>query len=394
MLMMEDMQGASVSPTSSTLKRVIWLGIGAAVTALACFGWFKVHPVNPKAQFDLGAMYFAGKGRQQDLAEGVRWYRKAAEQGYVKAQSTLGRLYHSGSGVPEDDAQSVYWYRKAAEQGDVDAELQLGLIYEKGEGVPKDFVQAVYWYRKAAEQGYTQAELYLGWMYRRGGEGVPQDEAQGVHWVRKAAEQGLAEAQLSLGLEYLNGEGRALREDLVQAAYWVRKAASQGNQRAKDLVAAPPFSDLPSLETLGEEIHAELRPWVNGGASGPGWVTTAGPILPQFVEHMSQSVGHHYSNGRMFINRNTGVVTLMFDCELYGSAAYLPLIVRLFDENGRYITHFETQERFGLSSHRNGAHPPGAVLEELKSGTNTLQYNINMRDAAYVRQGEFGYFVK
>ncbi len=39
------------------------------------------------AQFNLARMFYLGKGEPQDYSEAVRWYRKAADQGYAKAQS-------------------------------------------------------------------------------------------------------------------------------------------------------------------------------------------------------------------------------------------------------------------------------------------------------------------
>ncbi|HCN10096.1 MAG TPA: hypothetical protein DIT01_19390, partial [Lentisphaeria bacterium] len=49
----------------------------------------------------------------QDDAEAVKWFRKAAEQGYPQAQYNLGVAYANGEGVPEDDVAAVKWYRKA-----------------------------------------------------------------------------------------------------------------------------------------------------------------------------------------------------------------------------------------------------------------------------------------
>jgi TPR repeat protein len=42
-----------------------------------------------KAQFDLGVAYHFGQGVPQDEVEAVKWYRKAAVQGYDKAQYNL-----------------------------------------------------------------------------------------------------------------------------------------------------------------------------------------------------------------------------------------------------------------------------------------------------------------
>ena len=74
-----------------------------------------------------GNDYYSGRnGYRQDYAEAVRWYRKAAEQGYAKAQGSLGWMYEQGLGIPKDGAEAVKWYRKAADQGNAVAQRFLG----------------------------------------------------------------------------------------------------------------------------------------------------------------------------------------------------------------------------------------------------------------------------
>ena len=68
-------------------------------------------------QFDLGALYWQGRGVPQDFAEAARWFQLAAKQGYAKAQAALGDLYLVGWGVPRDNRAAQIWFRKAAEQG-------------------------------------------------------------------------------------------------------------------------------------------------------------------------------------------------------------------------------------------------------------------------------------
>ena len=46
------------------------------------------------------------------------------------------------------------WWRKAAEQGYVDAQYKLGVMYEKSYGVPHDYVRAHMWFDLAASQGH------------------------------------------------------------------------------------------------------------------------------------------------------------------------------------------------------------------------------------------------
>ncbi len=59
-------------------------------------------------------MYGKGLGVPQDFAEAVKWYHKAAEQGYAAAQYNLGIMYGNGQGVPQDDAHAYMWFKLAA----------------------------------------------------------------------------------------------------------------------------------------------------------------------------------------------------------------------------------------------------------------------------------------
>ena len=102
-----------------------------------------------------------GRGVARDDAEAVRWYRRAAEQGFAHAQSSLGVMYSNGRGGRQDHAEAVRRYRQAAEQGFAHAQNNLGIMYEYGRGVRRDRVEAVRWYRMAAEQGREDAQKAL-----------------------------------------------------------------------------------------------------------------------------------------------------------------------------------------------------------------------------------------
>lgn len=52
------------------------------------------------AEYSLGTMYEEGKGVQKDLAEAVRRYRRAAEQGIPASRERLGKIgRNAGNGV-------------------------------------------------------------------------------------------------------------------------------------------------------------------------------------------------------------------------------------------------------------------------------------------------------
>lgn len=65
------------------------------------------------AQCNLGACYENGDWVEKNLEEAVKWYTKAANQGYAKAQYNLALSYDKGEGVAKNDSEAMKWYLKA-----------------------------------------------------------------------------------------------------------------------------------------------------------------------------------------------------------------------------------------------------------------------------------------
>ncbi len=95
--------------------------------------------------------------------KGHYWLVKAAEQGDAEAQNHLGLQYLGGPGnvVVQDYCEAAKWFRKAAEQGYVYGQVNIGECYRDGVGVAVDYDEARKWYHKAAEQGYAPAQQAL-----------------------------------------------------------------------------------------------------------------------------------------------------------------------------------------------------------------------------------------
>ena len=84
---------------------------------------------DPKAMLRLGDRIISGTYHmKKDEAEGVKWYRKAAEQGSTEAMIELGNCYRDGIGVEKDEYESIKWYYKAAKQADKDASLRMDAL--------------------------------------------------------------------------------------------------------------------------------------------------------------------------------------------------------------------------------------------------------------------------
>ena len=62
-----------------------------------------------------------------DYATAMSLWRPLADQGNTFAQYNVGWLYYDGRGVPQDYARAAAWYRKAARQGDASSLSDLTL---------------------------------------------------------------------------------------------------------------------------------------------------------------------------------------------------------------------------------------------------------------------------
>lgn len=209
---------------------------------------------DPEAQGNLGAMYSMGDVVKRDDEEAMKWYLRAAEQGYAFVQVNLGAQYHS----EEKFGKAYEWFEKAAEAGDARGEFMLGLMYYQGDSLAKntsrarqyfelaaekdyvdaqlylgiiaynekDYAAAVPYFLKAAEQEYLGAYTFLSAIYKRGGYGVEKDIPEAIKWYTRAGEQGHADSWNQLGVMYANGDG--VNSDFGTAAGYFRKAINAG----------------------------------------------------------------------------------------------------------------------------------------------------------------------
>ena len=113
---------------------------------------------------------------------------KAADRGDAQAQYDMGFLYSKGieGRIEKDDVKSAKYYRMAAEQGFMLAQHNIGCCYATGQGVAKDYAEAQKWFVLAAEQGDMEAQFNAGlFYYREMGMGAERDERKGVRWLLK-----------------------------------------------------------------------------------------------------------------------------------------------------------------------------------------------------------------
>ena len=69
-----------------------------------------------------------GQGVVPDYVEAVRWYRRAAQQGYAIAQHAIGYMYRVGNGVTQDYIRAHMWANIARRNGDNKAAVTIAVL--------------------------------------------------------------------------------------------------------------------------------------------------------------------------------------------------------------------------------------------------------------------------
>jgi len=171
--------------------------------------------------------------------EEAAWFRRAAQGGLATAQFNLGGLYYEGKGFEKDLQCAIEWYTRAAQQREELALLQLGRIYQKGLGVEVELNRAFILYLIAYKRGSVRAANHLGFMFKKG-LGTQRDDALAyelyLESVRGPDTPDVAEnlsyrgtAYYWLGYMAENGEG--VKRDLRSAKRWYGRgvACDQSN---------------------------------------------------------------------------------------------------------------------------------------------------------------------
>jgi hypothetical protein len=109
------------------------------------------------AQFNLGQAYRLGRGVTINLGAAKTWFERAANAGHLDAQTTLGLLLFQNG----DQQQGLKWLRRAADQGEPRALLVYGTALYNGDAVTQDRLLGYAFVSRAAQQGLGPAKETL-----------------------------------------------------------------------------------------------------------------------------------------------------------------------------------------------------------------------------------------
>lgn len=133
---------------------------------------------NNKAYLELAYCYY----QESDFDFAFECFQKAADAGMGIAMYHLGIMTENGQGVTADADRATEWYRKAAENGYVKAMFTLAMHYRNKQ---KDYQQAVEWFIKAGENGVKSAYFYAGLCYFEGGNGIEKNDEKAHQFFLK-----------------------------------------------------------------------------------------------------------------------------------------------------------------------------------------------------------------
>ena len=195
-------------------------------------------------------------------------------------------------------------------------------------------------------------------------EGDGQISADGKNWIRHKTKM----STFSGGVLRLSRQSAGQQDK--------EAAAKQGNEQGTGL--APKTPDRPTVVPGGRELEVRV-----------GTVTAPDPMISKANASLK--------NVKCFATRTSLVIAFDVDEDEWPNVGILfPLLVRLFDENGQHLTHFQTLEGFtpseALVSRASGGYErlanagvppdqiPYAKPTQLQATGNELKYPVNVRD--------------
>ena len=102
------------------------------------------------AMNDLGALYYNGRGCEQDFKKAIHYYEMAAGHGHRIAQENLGYCYYYGRDIPVDYEKAFHYYALASFAGSLIALYKIGDMYQNGYYVEKNPEEAFIIYDRCA----------------------------------------------------------------------------------------------------------------------------------------------------------------------------------------------------------------------------------------------------
>ena len=202
------------------------------------------------AQLMISTMYSLGAAVDHDFEKSVYWQQRAhLHADYYLAEYQIGRLFEAGKGFDQDKRAAVKYYLRAANAHLALAQAKLGDLYSNTLDRLFDYDLAYEWYRKAAGQGMPYARYNLGVLLSQACVRVKGDrDKQAAAWLKKAAHSGFKPAMYQLAWLYFKGKG--VRQSYARAYGWWYVALEDNYETVPEVIANV-------IERMGPNVRAK-----------------------------------------------------------------------------------------------------------------------------------------
>jgi enhanced entry protein EnhC len=179
------------------------------------------HAADPIVDYYMGRMRLYGYGELKNNAMAMRYFKRAAERGFLPAELIMARAALNQN---HDPVEALYWFKKAADAHDVSAQMYCAAAYRVGYGASKNADASQRYIIEAAKNGnalaqYTLANTFLA-------SKSTDTKRVGLVWLTKAADQNNLAAMLLLGQIY--AEGKIVPADPEKANAWIDTVIQRG----------------------------------------------------------------------------------------------------------------------------------------------------------------------
>ena len=94
--------------------------------------WRKLHIQNRNstAQYNIGILYYYGRGFEKDYQTALLWFNRSAKQGHINSHFYIGEIYKNGGyGVKSNNLSAKYWFEEGSKLGSYRASKALADLY-------------------------------------------------------------------------------------------------------------------------------------------------------------------------------------------------------------------------------------------------------------------------
>jgi TPR repeat protein len=190
--------------------------------------------------------------RNNNFQEALELLKPVAESGNALAQTITGGIYRELKMLPDHNGQALRWFEKAAAQGFDLGELNLGIMHMDGLGCPKDPALAARWFRVAADKGHPLGQFELAHLIIRGElDGTTLEEA--IFLLELAINQNFTPAMNELAKLY---EHKTASEAHKKRAMELRHtAAALGDHDSKLYLGEKLYQQSEDTQNQNEYLH-------------------------------------------------------------------------------------------------------------------------------------------